>query len=81
MYYNKILKKSYIRVLALIIIFLLLILILANINLVKNQGSNELNHNSNLIASYIDGEYQNEIPGKNDGYIVDKIDAQLFGLF
>ena len=73
MYYNKILKKSYIRVLALIIIFLLLILILANINLVKNQGSNELNHNSNLVASYIDGEYQNEIPAKNDGYIVDKI--------
>ena len=25
------------------------------------------------IASYIDGEYQNEIPGKDDGYFVDKI--------
>ena len=25
------------------------------------------------IASYFDGEYQNEIPGKDDGYVVDKI--------
>ena len=25
------------------------------------------------IASYIDGEYQNEIPGKDDGYFVDKV--------
>ena len=73
MYYNKILKKSYIRVLAWIIILILLIFILTSTNSVKNQGSNELNHNSNLVASYIDGEYQNEIPGKNDGYIVDKI--------
>ena len=40
-----------------------------------------LKKDDKYIASYIDGEYQNEIPGKNDGYIVDKIDAQLFGLF
>ena len=73
MYYNKILKKSYIRVLAWIIILILLIFILTSTNSVKNQGYNELNRNSNLVASYIDGEYQNEIPGKNDGYIVDKI--------
>lgn len=73
MYYNKILKKSYIRVLAFIIIFLLLIFILTNTNLVKNQGYNELNRNSNLVASYMDGEYQNEIPGKDDGYIVERI--------
>ena len=73
MYYNKILKKSYIRVLALIIIFLLLIFILTNTNLVKNQGYNELNRNSNLVASYMDGEYQNEIPNKDDEYIVERI--------
>lgn len=73
MYYNKILKKSYIRILAFIIIFLLLIFILTNTNLVKNQGYNELNRNSNLVASYMDGEYQNEIPGKDDGYIVERI--------
>ena len=29
--------------------------------------------NNDLIASYIDGEWSNEIPGKNDGYAVDKI--------
>ncbi len=29
--------------------------------------------NDYFIASYIDGEWSNEIPGKNDGYIVDKI--------
>ena len=29
--------------------------------------------NDNFIASYIDGEWSNEIPGKNDGYVVDKI--------
>ena len=29
--------------------------------------------NDYFIASYIDGKWSNEIPGKNDGYIVDKI--------
>ena len=29
--------------------------------------------NNDFIASYIDGEWSNEIPGKNDGYVVDKI--------
>ena len=29
--------------------------------------------NDYFIASYIDGEWSNEIPGKNDGYGVDKI--------
>ena len=29
--------------------------------------------NDYFIASYIDGEWSNEIPGKNDGYIIDKI--------
>ena len=29
--------------------------------------------NDDFIASYIDGEWSNEIPGKNDGYAVDKI--------
>ena len=28
--------------------------------------------NDYFIASYIDGEWSNEIPGKNDGYIIDK---------
>ena len=36
-------------------------------NKVNDKVSNE------YIASYFDGEYQTEIPGKNDGYIVDKI--------
>ena len=29
--------------------------------------------NDYFIASYIDGEWSNEIPSKNDGYVVDKI--------
>mgnify|MGYP004617054253 FL=1 len=29
--------------------------------------------NDYFIASYIDGEWSNEIPGKNDGYIIDKV--------
>ncbi|HCY44398.1 MAG TPA: hypothetical protein DHU33_03100 [Firmicutes bacterium] len=29
--------------------------------------------NDDFIASYIDGEWLNEIPGKDDGYVVDKI--------
>ena len=29
--------------------------------------------NDYFIASYIDGEWSNSIPGKNDGYIIDKI--------
>ena len=29
--------------------------------------------NDYFIASYIDGEWSNEIPGKDDGYVIDKI--------
>ena len=29
--------------------------------------------NDDFIASYIDGEWSNEIPGKDDGYVVDKV--------
>lgn len=29
--------------------------------------------NDYFIASYIDGEWSNEIPGKGDGYVVDKV--------
>ena len=34
---------------------------------INDEVSNE------YIASYFDGEYQTEIPGKDDGYVVDKI--------
>ena len=33
---------------------------------INNEVSNE------YIASYFDGEYQTEIPGKDDAYVVDK---------
>ena len=33
----------------------------------------EFIHGDVVIGAYIDGEYSNTIPGKNDGYIVDKI--------
>ena len=67
--------------------FILLILIVA-ISIIyfthsKFNSSNEMTmyettvepfiKNDYFIASYIDGEWSNEIPGKNDGYAVDKI--------
>ena len=67
--------------------FILLILIVA-ISIIyfthsKFNSSNEMAmyetpvepfiKNDYFIASYIDGEWSNEIPGKNDGYVVDKI--------
>ena len=67
--------------------FILLILIVA-ISIIyfthsKFNSSNEMTmyettvepfiKNDYFIASYIDGEWSNEIPGKNDGYGVDKI--------
>ena len=33
----------------------------------------EFIHGDVVIGAYIDGEYSNTIPGKNDGYVVDKI--------
>ena len=39
-----------------------------------NEATAEpFNKNDHFIASYIDGEWSNEIPGKDDGYVVDKI--------
>lgn len=51
-----------------------LILIMATMVRSSNFINNKLlEEDDKYIASYIDGEYQNELPGKNDGYIVDKI--------
>ncbi|CCZ89323.1 unknown [Coprobacillus sp. CAG:605] len=51
-----------------------LILILATMVSSSNFNTKELlEDGSEYMASYIDDEYQNEIPSKNDGYIVDKI--------
>lgn len=51
-----------------------LILILATMVSSSNFNTKKLlEDGSEYLASYIDDEYQNEIPSKNDGYIVDKI--------
>ena len=53
---------------------ILIILILVLSFKFNNRTENKINEVSNeYIASYLDGEYQTEIPGKNDGYVVDKI--------
>ena len=53
---------------------ILIILILVLSFKLNNRTENKINEVSNeYIASYLDGEYQTEIPGKNDGYVVDKI--------
>ena len=38
---------------------------------IENKKDNEVSNE--YIASYYDGKYQTEIPGKDDGYIVDKV--------
>lgn len=51
-----------------------LFLILATMVSSSNFNTKKLlEDGSEYMASYIDDEYQNEIPSKNDGYIVDKI--------
>ena len=56
---------------ALILITLILVLSLKFNKKMDNKDDNEVSNW--YIASYFDGEYQNEIPGKDDGYVVDKI--------
>ena len=55
----------------LILIILILVLSL-KFNKKAEEKINEEVSNE-YIASYFDGEYQNEIPGKDDGYVVEKI--------
>lgn len=45
-------------------------IIVSSNNFINNKL---LEDDDKYMASYIDGEYQNEIPCKDDGYIVDKI--------
>ena len=55
------------------LILVILILVLT-FKFNRKTESNIVSQTDNeYIASYIDEEYQNEIPGKDDGYIVDKI--------
>ena len=65
-------RKFFYLVLSFFILGLILIMaiIVSSNNFINNKLVEEDNK---YIASYIDGEYQNEIPGKNDGYILDKI--------
>ena len=56
---------------ALILIVLILALSLKFNKKTENKVNDKVSNE--YIASYFDGEYQTEIPGKNDGYIVDKI--------
>ena len=66
-----------------ILLFLIVTISIIYFTYSKFSSSNEMTmyettvepfiKNDDFIASYIDGEWSNEIPGKNDGYIVDKI--------
>ena len=55
----------------LILIVLILVLSLKFNKKTENKIIEEVSNE--YIASYFDGEYQTEIPGKDDGYVVDKI--------
>ena len=66
-----------------ILLFLIVTISIIYFTYSKFSSSNEMTmyettvepfiKNDYFIASYIDGEWSNEIPGKNDGYAVDKI--------
>ena len=66
-----------------ILLFLIVTISIIYFTYSKFSSSNEMTmyettvepfiKNDYFIASYIDGEWSNEIPGKNDGYVVDKI--------
>ncbi len=66
-----------------ILLFLIVTISIIYFTYSKFSSSNEMTmyettvepfiKNDYFIASYIDGEWSNEIPGKNDGYGVDKI--------
>ncbi len=55
--------------------FILVILILVLSFKFNKKTEEKINKDvsNEYIASYFDGEYQSEIPGKDDGYVVDKI--------
>ena len=65
-------RKFFYLVLSFFILGLILIMaiIVSSNNFINNKL---LEDDDKYMASYIDGEYQNEIPCKDDGYIVDKI--------
>ena len=66
-----------------ILLFLIVTISIIYFTYSKFSSSNEMTmyettvepfiKNDYFIASYIDGEWSNEIPGKNDGYVVDKV--------
>ena len=65
-------RKFFYLILSFFILGLILIMaiIVSSNNFINNKL---LEDDDKYMASYIDGEYQNEIPCKDDGYIVDKI--------
>ena len=66
-----------------ILLFLVITISIIHFTYSKFSSSNEMTmyettvepfiKNDYFIASYIDGEWSNEIPGKNDGYIIDRV--------
>ena len=76
-------KEQIFRIYAITLTLVLVILGIIYFSYSKFSSSNEMTmyettvepfiKNDYFIASYIDGEWSNEIPGKGDGYVVDKI--------
>ena len=55
------------------LILIILILVLSFKFNKKMDNKKDDKVSDEYIASYFDGEYQTEIPGKDDAYVVDKI--------
>ena len=70
---NDVYKYGTILSLVLIVIISIIYFTYSKFTFSNKTTVEQFTKNDDFIASYIDGEWSNEIPGKDDGYVVDKI--------
>ena len=70
---NDVYKYGTILSLVLIVIISIIYFTYSKFTFSNKTTVEQFTKNDDFIASYIDGEWLNEIPGKDDGYVVDKI--------
>ena len=70
---NDVYKYGTILSLVLIVIISIIYFTYSKFTFSNKTMVEQFTKNDDFIASYIDGEWSNEIPGKDDGYVVDKI--------
>ena len=70
---NDVYKYGTILSLVLIVIISIIYFTYSKFTFSNKTMVEQFTKNDDFIASYIDGEWLNEIPGKDDGYVVDKI--------